>query len=145
MAYVLVGIGCSYILMLHAGLRTAVGLSCTICFLASVLRSIPCWFSPTSVAKDHDGFMWFIYVAQFMNAAAAPLTQAAPSLISQIWFPTEQRALATGIARQSNSCGRAVGFFLGPAIVKIASDLPTLLYVEIGTNCFINLTPDPQS
>jgi len=36
-----------------------------------------------------------------------------------------------GIARQSNACGRAVGFYMGPALVSAASDLPTLLYVEV--------------
>ena len=30
--------------------------------------------------------------------------------------------------------GRAIGFGLGPAIVKSPADLPTLLYIEAGTS-----------
>ena len=84
MAYVLVGIFCSYIMVQTSGLRTAVGLSCVVCLLASVIRVVPCFFPVSSRADDAASLMWFVYVAQFMNAAAAPLTQAAPSLISQV-------------------------------------------------------------
>ena len=124
-AYVIVVLACTLILTSRGGLRSAVGLSCGMCLVASVIRTVPSWLA------NHQSGMAFLYTAQFLNAAAAPLTQAAPSLMSQIWFPASQRALATGIARQSNACGRAVGFFIGPALVTTPTALPRLLYVEI--------------
>ena len=87
------------------GLRTSILTGCWMCFIASILRCIPCFFSDDIRAQHSDALLWFIYVAQFINAAAAPFTQASPSLISQTWFPPQQRSTATAIARQSNSAG----------------------------------------
>ena len=56
---------------------------------------------------------------------------ASPSYLSLLWFPEDQRNTATAIANVANALGRGVGFFLGPAMVSKADDLPKLLLVEI--------------
>ena len=104
-AYCCVVVFASTLFTRLGGLRTSIVLGCFMCFFASVLRCIPCFFSESVRASNSGAFMWFIYVAQFINAAAAPFTQASPSLISQTWFPPHQRSTATAIARQSNSVG----------------------------------------
>jgi hypothetical protein len=49
----------------------------------------------------------------------------------QVWFADSERNLATALANTSNALGRAVGFFLGPLLVRSADDLPALLYVTL--------------
>jgi len=138
-AYVIVG-GVAAGVLQHRGLRHAVGLSCLMCVVASALRCVPCWFTQeTRLDGAHTLTMGILYTAQFLNAAAAPFTQSAPSLVSQVWFPSQQRALATSIARQSNACGRALGYFLSPLLVQHSADLPRVLYVEAGAAVFILL------
>jgi len=92
-AYTAVSFMAAYVLMLRGGLRSAVALSCLMTLLAAALRMVPCWM-PSH--EDPDRTMVFLYVSAFVNAAAAPLTQSAPSLLSQVWFPADQRSLATG-------------------------------------------------
>eukprot|EP01116_Phalansterium_solitarium_P022571 TRINITY_DN7504_c0_g1_i1.p1 TRINITY_DN7504_c0_g1~~TRINITY_DN7504_c0_g1_i1.p1 ORF type:complete len:442 (-),score=110.31 TRINITY_DN7504_c0_g1_i1:289-1614(-) len=136
-AYVLVLLPCTWLLSKPGGLRIAVVASCVMCLFASVFRTVPVWLPPAFRSAHAGPLMWFLYIAQFVNAAAAPPTQAAPSLLSQTWFSVEQRTTATAIARVSNAGGRAVGFFLGPAIVHAASDVPKLLYAEIAMSAVL--------
>jgi len=128
-AYVLVVVFASWLFTTAGGLKRSVLAGCSMCAFAAALRCLP-----ALLLRDQGSAlaMALVYAAQFINAGAAPFTQASPALISQAWFPLEQRGLATAIARQSNSAGRAVGFFLAPALVSTKADLPRFLYVELG-------------
>ena len=132
-AYCLVVLFASLLFLRSGGLRLSVLLGCAMCFFASVLRLAPIYFDDAARLAHSGSIIWFVYVAQFINAAAAPLTQASPALISQTWFEPKQRSLASGIARVSNSAGRAVGFFLAPALVAdgAGGDMPRFLFVEM--------------
>jgi hypothetical protein len=111
----------------RAGLRVSIRLGLTLCAFSAALRLLPAWLpasqrgSALSLAATH--------LAQFINGAVAPLAVASPSYLSLVWFPDSERNLATALANTSNALGRAVGFFLGPLLVRAAGDLPTLLYV----------------
>ena len=111
------------------GLRVSVLGGSALCLLASIARCAP--LLPGFVA----GAPWALVLVgtgQFLNAAVAPLVVASPSYLSLIWFPEGQRNLATAIGNVSNAVGRGVGFFLGPALVSVAGDLPRLLLLEVG-------------
>jgi hypothetical protein len=129
--YMVMAFFASWLFTTKGGLKKAVLLSCFMCFAAAFIRVIPCFLHPETRRQHESKLLWIIYVAQLINASAAPLTQASCSLLSQLWFPPSQRATATAFARQSNAGGRAIGFFLGPALVKHAKDLPRLLYIEV--------------
>ena len=54
---------------------------------------------------------------QLFNGIAGPVTQAAPTLLSSTWFPSEQRTTATAVAALCGSLGVAVSFMIGPLVV----------------------------
>ena len=123
------------------GLRTAVLVGTGMCLVASILRCVPMLFtqtwSPLHVEAAANGewatpLLVPVFIAQIINAAAAPFTQASPSLLSQTWFGVKERRTATAIARVSNAGGRAVGFLLGATnMVRHASDMPLFLALHI--------------
>lgn len=55
---------------------------------------------------------------QLFNGLAGPVTQAAPTLLSSTWFPSEQRTTSTAVAALCGSMGVAVSFIVGPLVVK---------------------------
>jgi MFS family permease len=99
-------------------------------FLATVVRTIPCW-APAHL-RGNFYMQWTLHIGQILNAAAGPIVFAVCSKLSAVWFPDDQRATATGIAYTANALGTTVGFLLGPGVASSADQLPTLLYVHIG-------------
>ena len=55
---------------------------------------------------------------QLLNGLAGPVTQAAPTLVSSTWFPSEQRTTSTAVAALCGSLGVAISFLIGPLVVK---------------------------
>ena len=55
---------------------------------------------------------------QLLNGLAGPVTQAAPTLLSSTWFPSEQRTTSTAVAALCGSLGVAISFVIGPLVVK---------------------------
>lgn len=65
---------------------------------------------------------------QLLNGLAGPVTQAAPTLLSSTWFPTEQRTTSTAVAALCGSLGVALSFVVGPLVVKdIKSELKSMI------------------
>ena len=65
---------------------------------------------------------------QLLNGLAGPVTQAAPTLLSSTWFPTEQRTTSTAVAALCGSLGVAVSFVVGPLVVTdIKSELKNMI------------------
>jgi hypothetical protein len=124
----------SYILSTsRKGLALGIKICSLFCFFAALVRCVPVLLSSDSISGDnHGAIVALTYFCQFINGAAAPFVVASPSLVSLIWFPEDQRNLATAIGNVANAAGRAVGFFLGPALVHSANDVPTLLLLEVG-------------
>lgn len=101
------------------------------CLFASLIRCGPSLFSEDARASNPH-IIAFVHTGQIVNACVAPLIQVAPSLLSATWFSATERNWATAIANAANAMGRAIGFYLGPAIVKSEGDMITLLLVEVG-------------
>jgi FLVCR family MFS transporter len=53
-----------------------------------------------------------------LNGLAGPVVMSAPSVISAVWFPPEQRTFATGVTAMANYYGLALSFILGPLMVS---------------------------
>ena len=121
--------GAMYLLTERAdGLRFSVLLAAALLCGASLLRSIPALLP--AAQRSSTGSLACIYVGQFINAGVAPLIVASPAYLSLLWFDESRRNVVTAIANTASAAGRAVGFFLGPALVSTAADIPTLLAVE---------------
>jgi MFS family permease len=114
------------------GLRLSVRLGAGLCCFASLLRCLPVVLSDEARAANSTAVLAAIHVAQFINGGVAPLVVCSPSLLSLLWFPEASRNTATAVANVASALGRAIGFFLGPALVSQPSDLATLLLVEAG-------------
>lgn len=123
------------------GLQFSVRLAVTILFIANFCRCIPCMLasnfahSMLGIHYEIDNDFWhtliFLHSAQILNAIAGPLVMGPPSKLSVIWFPTNERSTATGIAALSNTCGYCFGFLMGPLMVKAGNDIPLLLYTDL--------------
>jgi hypothetical protein len=98
------------LLLRPQGLRYAMLLAGAMPLLAAVLRMVPAWVVPGGDEETGRAqYVWMVFLAQAVNAMAAPYTQALPSHVSQTWFGVSWRALATSVGRSSNAAGRCVG------------------------------------
>ena len=61
---------------------------------------------------------FFCNLGQIINAAVGPMVMAAPSLLSKVWFPQDERTFATAIAYTGGSAGSALGFLIPSRVVK---------------------------
>jgi hypothetical protein len=107
------------------GLRLSIVIGASMCFFASVIRSVPALFALEFRAAHPWLTLAFTHLGQTTNAAVAPLVVASPAFLSLTWFPVTQRNTATSIANVANALGRAVGLYLGPAMVPAATNSPT--------------------
>ena len=110
----------AYLLSRRNGLRKSIILGSAMCLSASVIRSIPILLGQSGRATQPWLVLALAHFGQTMNAAVAPLVVASPAYLSLIWFPASQRNTATSIANVANALGRAVGFYLGPAVIDAA-------------------------
>lgn len=108
----------AWLLVQRNGLKRSICAGAALCFFASVVRSIPALFSSSFRATHPALTLLLIHVGQTINAAVAPLVVASPAFLSLTWFPVRQRNTATSIANVANAVGRAVGLYLGPALVR---------------------------
>ena len=113
----------------RSGLQRSIRLGFALCLLAAALRLLPVALPPAQ--RGAPAALAAVHAAQFLNGAVAPLAVASPAFLSLLWFPERERNLATAVANTANALGRAVGFFLGPALVARGSDVPTLLYATL--------------
>jgi len=122
-------------------------LAVVLCAISASMRCLV-FFHPTKWYS-----IWCIHIAQILNAAVGPFVMASPSKLSSNWFPVKERTTATAVATLSNSLGGAVGFLIGPYIVKWYN-IQVLLVVEgihaviimIATLCYFpDRPPTPPS
>ncbi len=120
------------------GLVLSVRGGATLCLLAACLRCVPAALSQAARGdagrSTHAAALACVHVAQFINAAVAPLIVASPAALSRAWFPPRLRNTATAVANVANAAGRGVGFFLGPALVSAPEDLPRLLAAGVAAS-----------
>ena len=150
----------AWLLARRNGLRRSIYAGAVLCFFASVVRSIPALFSSSFRATHPALTLLLIHIGQTVNAAVAPLVVASPAVLSLTWFPVRQRNTATSIANVANAIGRAVGLYLGPALVRtvttvsdVSADstgIKNLLLVNIGVAsipfvCAVSYLPDHPS
>lgn len=95
-------------LMDEKGLRRSVLISCAFMFVGTALRC---------VTSDPSYAIWSMGAGQLLNGLAGPVTQAAPTLLSSTWFPSEQRTTSTAVAALCGSLGVAISFVIGPLVV----------------------------
>jgi len=125
--------GASYLLSTRRdGLALSIRAGAALCFVAALGRCLPVCLASETIAANRGALVALVHVCQFLNGAAAPFVVASPALLSLTWFPEGQRNAITAVANVASALGRAVGFFLGPAVATGADSLALLLVVELG-------------
>ena len=109
------------------GISDSIRVGLCLCAAAAGLRVVPMLLPG---GYNTRGGILLVHIAQFLNGSVAPLAVATPAVLSLAWFSEDRRVLATAAANVANAAGRAVGFWLAPAIVKAADDVPKLLLLE---------------
>ena len=66
-------------------------------------------------------------IGQALAGCAQPFVLFIPTKVAELWFPTNQRALATAMAGMSNPIGIVLGNIISPLIVKDYHKLPFLV------------------
>ena len=54
-----------------------------------------------------------------------------PARLSSVWFPPDERTLATSLATAANDLGCTLGFLLGPYLVQDAGGMAVLLQLTL--------------
>lgn len=63
-----------------------------------------------------------IHIGQFLSAVAGCAVLGAGPLISNTWFPSNERILATSIMICVGNMGNALSYLIGPAIVSVPAN-----------------------
>jgi hypothetical protein len=141
------------------GLRSCVLLAASLQCVTGCIRCIPSLFPGTfleSAGGNRDAGLFFIHTGQILNGVCGPLVMSTPTLLSQSWFPANERTTATASAVLANNFGSALGFLITPLLVRQnhPGDIPALLYTHavIGLlglalvmSYFPNAPPSPPS
>ncbi|CAH1773314.1 unnamed protein product [Owenia fusiformis] len=113
------------------GMRVAMVGATLLMFCGTALRCITT--SPTAAT-------WLIMTGQLLNGLAGPVPFGGPSLMSSLWFPTNQRTTATAIAAIFSYVGDASSFMLGIAFVSEPSSANSSL---INASSYANTSGPP--
>ncbi|GFS09373.1 major facilitator superfamily domain-containing protein 7-like [Elysia marginata] len=100
-------------------------------FIGSALRNLTVFsFVPTSSQYA------VLIMGQTIAACGQTFIMFTPAKVAALWFPDDQRTLATTIASLSNTLGVLAANLMSPAIVKKPSDIPIMLYICTGASLF---------
>ena len=117
------------------GLRKCVMLAASLQCTTGCIRCVPSLFPGTflqSQGGNQKAGLFFIHTGQILNAVSGPLVMSTPTVLSQLWFPANQRTTATASAVLANNLGSALGFLITPLLVRQnhPGDIPRLIYTH---------------
>eukprot|EP01084_Bolivina_argentea_P028995 53848_1 len=123
------------------GLQYTVRLAITLIFTGSLIRCIPMFLSSFNIEKYQiNGGFWncliFLHIGQILIAIAGPMVMTPQAKLSAIWFKSNQRTFATGIAASGGVCGVASAFVIGPLL----NNVPRLLCLDLSLAFIIFLS-----
>ena len=81
---------------------------------------------------DHQNsgtiFKVLAHIGGILNGSMGPFVVTIPSVVSSLWFPPNQRTMATGVSWLMLESGNALGFIIGPLMVQSPNMNGTLDY-----------------
>ncbi|CAD5114944.1 unnamed protein product [Dimorphilus gyrociliatus] len=84
-------------------------------------------------------FTYLAYSGQIINGLVGPIAMSLSPLLSVIWFPLEERTLATAISAVLNSAGTAASFLTGPLSIADPSKSNSTSPLEIRKEIMYNM------
>ena len=118
-----------WLLSRRNGMQKSVRVGMLFSLLSALIR-VPVALSSLAFRSS----VWCNVMMQLAGAfcgAAGPFTQGSPSRFAAIWFPEEERTRATAVGFLGTYLGTASSYIIAPAIVRVPSDYPALLWVEL--------------
>ncbi|ETW04378.1 hypothetical protein, variant [Aphanomyces invadans] len=103
-------------IMDHRGLRYGV-------LLGAALQAIGASLRLVGELVDPSYQIYFLVIGQTLAAVAMPFMVNSPPMLSALWFPPSQRAMATSIAVNCNQLGIAMVYILCPFFVTSIADI----------------------
>jgi MFS family permease len=111
------------------GVRRVTVYCATMVFLGAALRCTP--------LADGAAQRTLMIVAMLCNGAGGAWLNFGAPVLSELWFPSSERTMATAIASVATYAGAALGFVVGPLVVGTPGDqasaraaVRTLFYIE---------------
>lgn len=92
------------------GARYSMLLATAFLAFSGVIRCVP--------VTHGRSFMVLVQLSMLANGITAAWSNIAGPLISDLWFPAEERTLATAIAIAGGPVGQALGFVVGPSLMS---------------------------
>uniref|UniRef100_F6TYP3 Major facilitator superfamily (MFS) profile domain-containing protein n=1 Tax=Ciona intestinalis TaxID=7719 RepID=F6TYP3_CIOIN len=114
--YMVVGIPFGLVatwVMEKLGLRTSLVAAAWVNLVGCILRTCSALEGLESMAR-----LGLVFTGHVLSAIAQPFFMFAPTKVSAVWFPDNQRAMANTIATTSNPLGILAANLLSPIIVK---------------------------
>jgi len=99
------------------GLKISAILMASLIFAGAALRAI---------STEDSTFLYLAHFGSILNGIAGALVMSAPSALSAVWFPANERMIATCISQSAAFMGSGFAFIVGPAMVRE----PNSTYVE---------------
>lgn len=115
----------------HLGLKKGLLLGAFLNFLGSIIKLIAVSAAP---------WYWLLCVSSTLNAFAQILFLGLPALVASIWFPEDERTLATALGTLTGFVGMAVGLFYSPRVLHDCSTVEwglTVLFISQAVICGI--------
>eukprot|EP01116_Phalansterium_solitarium_P014697 TRINITY_DN3248_c0_g1_i1.p1 TRINITY_DN3248_c0_g1~~TRINITY_DN3248_c0_g1_i1.p1 ORF type:complete len:466 (-),score=141.36 TRINITY_DN3248_c0_g1_i1:149-1501(-) len=72
--------------------------------------------------------VYLLHIGQFLNGITGVIGCISPAQLSQLWFPTNERATSTAITTLFNSFGSSIGFIAFPLQVGDGSGMMHMMY-----------------
>ena len=93
--------------------RQGIRASVLVCYGCMVLATVS-----KIITMDTYPATILIGIGQIFNGLASSVTGAIPAVVSEVWFPLNERATATAIAALAAGLGSATTFIIGPLAVS---------------------------
>jgi len=84
------------------------------------------------VKITNPGFLAFAHIGSILNGIAGAIVMSAPSALSAVWFPPNERMISTCISQACAFLGSGLSFLTGPAMVSQPNS--TMIDMKHNTN-----------
>ena len=110
--------------------------SCTLTLISLIFRIIPHWADSQS-----DNVQVYMYLSSIIVNFASIFSNALPALVSSIWFPANERVIATGVGTEALSFGDALTYLVLPYVIPAIDSSNTVESRKkaVGWAIFFNL------
>lgn len=129
-------------------IRDAIRQGCACVLVGNIVRSIPVLLHPTNhweltsssqmgtVGSDYYvPVSWldhiFLHLGQMIASLAGPIMFSLPTKVASVWFPPNERLIASATMLVVNCLSEALGLLIGPLMVTHCEQIQTLLFSNI--------------